>query len=729
MRRFISFLALIIVMLGLSCCAGNPLPSPVQVTVTNAISMTQIGAAPVTLMAQVKNDKHNAGVTWSLGVAGVSCSPACGTLVPAPSPSLSAVYTPPTAAPLNQAATITVQSVAQPSQTFSFNFTIVPPVAVTITDKFMSIVAGAAPVEVDATVTNDSANAGVNWTLTAGGSACSPACGTIAPSPAPSFSLIYTPPTSVPTGANASPTITATSVTQSSQSDSFTFTVGSAVADFSGTYTFLLRGFDENQLPLTMAGSITADGAGNLTAAEVDINGDGGILRVPPPQSGTYTVDTSFNQIVRGTFTITSFTYPNTTIQISMKFSLSADGTHGEIVNLDPTGFQLSGTLLKQDTSLFSASPAPIPAQTYAFLLDSDAPVGGRIVEDGEFTLAAAGVTGGLADISQAGAANPLATAAPIAAGPATAPDSSGRGTLTLSVQGNSILYAYYIVNSAQINLVEIDPGLGLGTVQGGTALAQKGPFTSSTVNTNNGSVIQMTGFDTIHGTNLIAPDVIIGQMKIDSGANFNLVFDSNDEGIVPGTHSTAPGVVTFDPATGRGTLTISGGFDTGFVDSAVFYLSDVGTGFIIDTDPSNNQMVTNNAFSGTFVPQAGNMMVDTISGNALARFGESVIPDIPSIAAAINFDDPSNSFTGEGDLTSLKSQFDQVPDLMFNGSFNVLDLASGHGTATFPAMMFGYPSTNPPITANYYVIGPNQFVLIGQQTGFYSGVVFVDPQ
>jgi hypothetical protein len=157
--------------------------------------------------------------------------------------------------------------------------------------------------------------------------------------------------------------------------------------------------------------------------------------------------------------------------------------------------------------------------------------------------------------------------------------------------------------------------------------------------------------------------------------------------------------------------------------------LSDVGTGFIIDTDPSNNQMVTNNAFSGTFVPQAGNMMVDTISGNALVRFGESVIPDIPSIAAAINFDDPSNSFTGEGDLTSLKSQFDQVPDLTFNGSFNVLDLASGHGTATFPAMMFGYPSTNPPITANYYVVGPNQFVLIGQQTGFYSGVVFVDPQ
>src|SRR5271163_2231588 len=299
MRRFLTFFALLSMMAALWGCAGNPLPTPVQVTVTNPISMIQIGEAPVTLMATVDHDKHNAGVTWALNLAGVNCSPGCGALAPAPAPSLMAVYTPPATAPLNQTATITVTSVAQTSQFFAFNISIVPAVVVTITDKFMSIVAGGAPVTVDATVANDSADAGVAWTLTAGGSACSPACGTITPNPAPSFSAVYTPPTAVPTGANLSPTITATSVTQSSQNDSFTFMIGSAVADFSGTYTFLLRGFDENQLPLAMAGSITADGAGNLTAAEVDINGDGGIVRVPPPGSGTYTIDNSFNQVVR----------------------------------------------------------------------------------------------------------------------------------------------------------------------------------------------------------------------------------------------------------------------------------------------------------------------------------------------------------------------------------------------------------------------------------------------
>jgi len=244
MRRFLTFFALLSMMAALWGCAGNPLPTPVQVTVTNPISMIQIGEAPVTLMATVDHDKHNAGVTWALNLAGVNCSPGCGALAPAPAPSLMAVYTPPATAPLNQTATITVTSVAQTSQFFAFNISIVPAVVVTITDKFMSIVAGGAPVTVDATVANDSADAGVAWTLTAGGSACSPACGTITPNPAPSFSAVYTPPTAVPTGANLSPTITATSVTQSSQNDSFTFMIGSAVADFSGTYTFLLRGFD-----------------------------------------------------------------------------------------------------------------------------------------------------------------------------------------------------------------------------------------------------------------------------------------------------------------------------------------------------------------------------------------------------------------------------------------------------------------------------------------------------
>jgi len=729
MHRFLSLFLLIMSTAALCCCAGNPYPTPVEVTVTNPISSIQVGDGPVTLTADVANDPHHSGVTWTLTLAGVNCSPACGTLVPAGAPSLTAVYTPPATAPLNQTATITVDSVSQKSQFFAFNFTIIPAVVVTITNKFMTIGAGAAPVTVNATVANDSANAGVMWTLTAGGASCSPACGTLTPAAAPSFSAVYAPPGAAPTGANASPTITATSVTQNSQNDSFTFTITSQVSQFSGTYAFLLRGYDDNQLPLVMAGSITADGMGNLSAAEMDIDGDGGIIHVPAPGSGTYTVDTSFNQIVRGTFTITSYTYPNTTVEISMKFAMSGDGTHGEIVDFDGSGFLVSGTILKQDTSLFSANPAAIPAHTYAFLLDSDAPFTGRIVEDGEFTLGASGVAGGLADLSEAGAANPIYTAAPIAAGQATAPDSSGRGTLTLALPGNSIQYAYYIVNSSQLNLVEMDQGLVLGTAQAGIALAQNGPFTASTVNTVNPSVIQMSGFDTIHGTNNIAPDVIIGVMTVAGGNAFNLTFDSNDEGIVPGNHPTAPGAVTFDPTTGRGTITVSGGFDTGFVDSAVFYLSDVGTGFIIDTDPSNNQMVTNNAFSGTFVPQAGNLANGSVSGNALARFGGSVIPAIPNVAAALNFVDASNSFTAEGDLTSLQSQLDFVPDFTFNGSFSILDPTSGHGTASLPATLFGYPSNNPPVTATFYIIAPNKFVLIGQQAGFYSGVVFVDPQ
>ena len=142
MHRFLSVFLLIIFTAALCCCAGNPFPTPVQVTVTNAISSIQIGEAPVTLTAVVAHDRHNAGVTWALTLAGVSCSPSCGTLVPSAPPSLTAVYTPPSVAPLNQSATITVVSVAEKSQFFVFNFSIVPAVGVTITNKFTTITAG-----------------------------------------------------------------------------------------------------------------------------------------------------------------------------------------------------------------------------------------------------------------------------------------------------------------------------------------------------------------------------------------------------------------------------------------------------------------------------------------------------------------------------------------------------------------------------------------------------------
>src|SRR2546425_720864 len=75
-----------------------------------------------------------------------------------------------------------------------------------------------------ATVGNDAGNKGVTWTLTQGGTACSPACGASAPAaPMSGAPATYTAPATLP--ANPTVTITATSVSDTSKSNSATETV------------------------------------------------------------------------------------------------------------------------------------------------------------------------------------------------------------------------------------------------------------------------------------------------------------------------------------------------------------------------------------------------------------------------------------------------------------------------------------------------------------------------
>src|SRR5262249_37138817 len=254
---------------GCSSIANTPGP---VVNVPNAFSEIQIGAQPVTLMATVANDSGNKGVNWDLSQANTGCSPGCGTLVPSQQdPHHSAVYTPPSTAPLNLNATITAASRIDHTQGFIFNFAIIPGISVSITNKFAATIAGGSPVTVLAQVNNDLSSGGVTWSLTVGGTACSPACGTLVPSMSmPVLTATYIPPPTVPAGANANPTITATSVTNSSASDNFSFQINSANALLKGNYTLLVRGFDLTGSPMALAGSLAADGNGSITAGELD---------------------------------------------------------------------------------------------------------------------------------------------------------------------------------------------------------------------------------------------------------------------------------------------------------------------------------------------------------------------------------------------------------------------------------------------------------------------------
>lgn len=200
-------------------------PPPISVTVSPASASVQVGRGQA-FTATVANDSSNAGVTWALSGAGCSGA-ACGTLSAASSVSGAAItYSAPVSAPTPASVTLTAKSVSDATKTAAAAITVTPaaptPIAVSLSQTTATVAAGGTA-NFTATVTNDSANGGVSWTLS--GAGCSGAtCGTVAPaSSASGVAVTYTAPVSLP--APPAVTLTATSVSDVSKTAAATITV------------------------------------------------------------------------------------------------------------------------------------------------------------------------------------------------------------------------------------------------------------------------------------------------------------------------------------------------------------------------------------------------------------------------------------------------------------------------------------------------------------------------
>jgi hypothetical protein len=206
----------------------------ISVSVAPAAATVPTGAAqPFT--ATVTNDSANAGVTWAL--SGTGCSGAtCGTLSATSSGSGVAItYTAPASVPNPATVTLKATSVTDGTKSSSATITLTTAavISVSVSPTSATVNAGGSQTMFTATVTNDSANRGVNWSLS--GSCSGTACGTLsATSTGSGVPVGYTPPASI--SSTLVVTLTAKSVTDSTKSASATITVNPAVA-FSCAHT------------------------------------------------------------------------------------------------------------------------------------------------------------------------------------------------------------------------------------------------------------------------------------------------------------------------------------------------------------------------------------------------------------------------------------------------------------------------------------------------------------
>ncbi len=232
----------------LAACGGGGDSPPVTVSVTSASSAVAAGGS-VQVTATVQNDSANGGVTWT-----VSCSaPQCGYLSVTTSPSDDAntVYTAP--APGNSSnfpVTITATSISNRAVSGKVNVQIVEPISVSVSTPAQSTLLPNASVQVTATVGNDPASKGVNWSV---GCSVSP-CGIVSPTTTPSgVATTYTAPQGL--APEQSVTITATSVSDPNQNAWTSVQIGWSIQ------------IDVVPSPPTVAGGATAQMTATLSNA------------------------------------------------------------------------------------------------------------------------------------------------------------------------------------------------------------------------------------------------------------------------------------------------------------------------------------------------------------------------------------------------------------------------------------------------------------------------------
>ena len=298
-----------------------------------------------------------------------------------------------------------------------------------------STVAPSGTMNLTATVTGDSTNSGVNWAVSGGGTL----------SAQTTTSVTYTAPSTIP---NTGITITATSVANSAGGAQVFFLVANppsqVLSSFAGQYAFVMTGFDGTYAPLTVAGSIKADGGGHITAGAIDVNDNASNTNVSSV-TGSYTLDTNG----RGTITIAN-ALPGFSSTPTFSFTIDTATNTGAIISLDSSDSMTSGTIDRQNPSIFGE----LPTGSFIFRASTDNPQRGS--EVGRLSIVGGGaISNGLLDMQDIYNGNDFSDQT-FTGNSFTIPDTNGRGTFSISIgNSGSSNYVFYAVSATKLYILK----------------------------------------------------------------------------------------------------------------------------------------------------------------------------------------------------------------------------------------------------------------------------------
>jgi hypothetical protein len=677
--------------LGLAACGGGG--GTVTVTALSISPTTQV-TVPINGMTQFTvtvtfsnpSDATTTSPVITYLVNGVAQgSSATGTILPSSTDAQVGVYTAPMMVPQpdNGVVDITATTPAIPSSSTNTNIVTSNTATVQVGQgQGLTVNPTTAVVPAGGTflfnaIFNNLNDTSVNWSVA---SANGGNVGTINPA-----SGLYTAPPFPPPGG----TVTV-SATQGTITAMAVATIVYSDASLTGPFSFSYSGNDRSGF-LAAAGSFQADGSGHIVSGVQDQDSfSTGPSVLPVPISGTYTVTPDG----RGTILLNSG--PGQGTVNTLQFVLSTN-QHGLLTRFDvnSTG---SGTLDQQNLDALANSPSVVSGPYVFRVAGADASFNPMGIA-GRFTSGGTGAilnSGSIQDVNDNGIIKSADTSVAGTYALDQLHTGSGRGTITLtSTSGGTMTYAFYVVDSTRLRLVEIDS----------TAFLAGDAFTGEAGGSFSSATLAKGNYPFTNGGNSPAGLYSAGGIFTSDGAG-NItggVFDSNNNGTVTATGGITLGTCTYtvSPATGRIDLRLqlaSGacpGTDSTTTAEYVAYPTAKNSLLMLEID--SNAVAGGSAFLQVATPA-------TFTGNISFRLGSQGL--VHGSVGSIQGDTTGQLQTSGAAATAGMLDINKFNAVFPNDPLNITTTAFvtpstlGRGTAVISA-------TNPNVTYNvdYYVI------------------------
>jgi hypothetical protein len=399
------------------------------------------------------------------------------------------------------------------------------------------------------------------------------------------------------------------------------------IGKLQGNYAFSFTGFNNLGQSFFMAGSLVADGNGNITSGVLDRNGNDamGVMTDVPITGGTYSIGA--NNL--GTMTLT---FANSTYQYNVAVSNFADTP---FILADPNNPNVWGSgVLKQQI----LTQLNLTSTNFAFGFSGIDAGGNRDAGAGYFVTDINGnISAGAADTNDNGS---MQSKVPVTGSLSVVDSVTGRGTATLTIGADTLDYAFYVVSVSAVNgnglvAVQTDPVSGGATLTSATWMERSVAGTCGTnfsnlcLNASQGSNPNGAVFE-LNAVTSSAPDVSLGVGNFDGNGNITFYgYDENNGGVLtPPSQNNYLGTYSVDPTTGRVTvnLTLNG---VPIANQPVWYLTNFNAGFVVGTDPS----VT----AGLFEPQTVTQPITILSFFG-TFYGGTTDPVLSSVTNQVDF-------------------------------------------------------------------------------------------